>query len=340
MSGSPTRPRARLVTALGALLLVTVSTRGAHAQQSPDASRTSAAAAQSSAPVDPTVREARAAFERGIEMSQQERWGEALDAFRRSFELVPRPSTAFNMASTLVRLGRHVEAVAAYEHYLRIADASAEGARFTDAQTQLTAERAMVATLELAIAPETAELRLDGRRVEGLLSQRALSVDPGAHTIEVSAPRHRAFSTTVRVASGERSPVRVSLEAITTARLEVQCTVPGAVITVDGAPFTTGGREVGAGAHEINVTAAGYEPFRRRVTLAPEATLRVDASLTRVVVVRPLHANPLFWVAIAGGTAVIATSVVLGVVLSGQAPEFATSTGITIQALSGGAARF
>jgi len=333
MSGGSRRTlrHSLVVTAIGTFF----ASRSALAQS--DAGVAATAATQpATTPVDPRVAEARSTFETGIRLSQFERWEEALQAFRRSFELVPRSSTAFNIASTLVRLGRHVEAVEAYESYLRIADAATEGARFTDAQAQLQSERTLVATLDLAIHPADAELRVNGQRVEGALANRALPVDPGAHTIEISAPRHRAFSTNVRVASGERQEIRVQLEAITTATLEVHCTVEGALITVDGAPFAMGSRAVGAGAHEIVVNAVGYEPFRRRVTLAPESTLRVDASLTRVVTTRPLHANPLFWTAVAGGVAVISTGVVLAVVLSGQAPEFNTTTGITIQALSGG----
>jgi hypothetical protein len=186
------------------------------------------------------------------------------------------------------------------------------------------------------MAPSTPERRFSPQQLTVPLVMPQENVRPRTNTSLRSAPRHRGFSTNVRVASGERQEIRVQLEAITTATLEVYCTVEGALITVDGAPFAMGSRAVGAGAHEIVVNAVGYEPFRRRVTLAPESTLRVDASLTRVVTTRPLHANPLFWTAVVGGVSVISTGVVLAVVLSGQAPEFNTTTGITIQALSGG----
>lgn len=291
---------------------------------------------QSTPPNDPRAAEARSAFEQGVAMSQQERWGEALDAFRRSFALVPRPSTAFNMASTLVRLGRHVEAIEAYESYLRIADPTTEAARVRDAQAQLANERTMIATIVLTTTPNAATVRLDGRALEGSFAARELAVDIGEHTIEGAAPHFRSASTRVRVSSGERSEVTLALDPITAAQLEVVPSITAAVVSVDGRPFERGAREITAGPHEIVVTAAGYEPFRRRVTLAPEATLRVDASLTRVAVQRPVYASPLFWAAIAGGAAVITTGVVLGVVLSGPSPEFNTSTGITIQALSGG----
>ena len=50
-------------------------------------------------PTDATAAlEARTLFEDGVRMSRDERWAEALDRFRRSRALVPRPSTLFNIA--------------------------------------------------------------------------------------------------------------------------------------------------------------------------------------------------------------------------------------------------
>lgn len=294
----------------------------------------SADASASAVAVDPRASEARGAFERGVALSQEERWGEALEEFRRSMELVERPSTAFNMATTLVRLGRHVEAVRAFERYVQLADPVADAARFASVQEQLVAERAIVATVQLTVEPATAELRVDGRAASETGASRTLTLDPGSHTIELSAPRHRAFSTAFRLTNGERRAIDARLEAVTLATLEVSPSVSSALVTVDGITFGRGPRQVPAGAHEINVTAVGYDRYRRRVTLEPESTLRVDAALQRTVVVRPLHANPVFWAAVGGGVAVVATAVILGVALTTQAPELGTSTGIVIQGLS------
>ena len=63
--------------------------------------------------------QARELFEQGIERTEEERWGEALEYFRRSDTLVSRPSTTFNIAVALLRLGRSGEAVDALDAYLR-----------------------------------------------------------------------------------------------------------------------------------------------------------------------------------------------------------------------------
>jgi|LNFM01.1.fsa_nt_gb hypothetical protein len=287
-------------------------------------------------PIDARAAEARRAFERAVAFSQEERWGEALEEFRRSMELVERPNAAFNMATTLVRLGRHVEAIAAFERYMEITDRVADAVRVANAQEQITAERAIVATVVLTVDPPQAELRVDGRsRGDVTGATRTISLDPGSHTIELQAPRHRPFSTSFRLTSGERREIAARLVAVTTATLEVSPSVATASVLVDGAPFGRGPQQVPSGPHEIIVTAVGHDRYRRRVTLEPEASLRVDAALQRTVIARGLHENPLFWVAVGGGVIAVTTAVVLGVVFGTPQPETMTSTGIVIQGLSG-----
>ncbi len=56
--------------------------------------------AQDAEPIS-EVTEARALFERGSELTRQRRFSEAAESYARSAELVERPSTLFNLASTL-----------------------------------------------------------------------------------------------------------------------------------------------------------------------------------------------------------------------------------------------
>src|SRR3989442_6429932 len=71
---------------------------------------------------DATAAQARTFFEQGVQFADQERWGEALEYFRRSRALLERPRTVFNMGNALVRLGRHVETVQALQDFWRISD--------------------------------------------------------------------------------------------------------------------------------------------------------------------------------------------------------------------------
>lgn len=55
--------------------------------------------------------EARASFEQGVEASRAQRWEEARSHFQRSLELLPKPSTLFNLALAEIKLGHGRDAL-------------------------------------------------------------------------------------------------------------------------------------------------------------------------------------------------------------------------------------
>src|SRR4051812_50133750 len=60
----------------------------------------------------PDTEEARAEFENGLEALRNDRWPEAELHFRRSLELVPRPSTTYDLAYAVFRQRRPNESLA------------------------------------------------------------------------------------------------------------------------------------------------------------------------------------------------------------------------------------
>lgn len=104
-----------------------------------------------------------------FELARLERWAEALEEFRRSRALVARTSAAANIASCLVRLGRAIEAVAAFDDYFRlVTDPVAEGSRFVEAQQQLAVTRATIATAVIAVTPADATIFLRSTGVDSV----------------------------------------------------------------------------------------------------------------------------------------------------------------------------
>jgi len=55
--------------------------------------------------------DARTSFEQGVEASRAQRWDDARQLFKRSLELVPKPSTLFNLAIANIKLGHGGEAL-------------------------------------------------------------------------------------------------------------------------------------------------------------------------------------------------------------------------------------
>lgn len=137
-------------------------------------------------PADPAMEEARALFRQGVELSRQERWGEALEFFRRSYALAPRPNTLFNMAGIYVRLGRGTDAVEAYQGFL--ASAPPDDPDRPAAERALALAESSVGHLELAVTPADASVRIDGRRTDATGPVRQLLLDPGQRALSISAP--------------------------------------------------------------------------------------------------------------------------------------------------------
>lgn len=131
--------------------------------------------------------EARTLFDEGVSFADRERWGEALAYFQRSRALVERPSTVFNIANALVRLGRHREALEAFGDYLRLSDPTRDAARRAEAVRLQRESQAALATLTVTDLLPAAAVRQDGAPVPGSGARRELVFDPGAHTVDVTA---------------------------------------------------------------------------------------------------------------------------------------------------------
>lgn len=150
-------------------------------------------------------REARALFERGIERADRRRWAEALEAFERSLAVMPRPTTRFNIAQALLRLGRHRDAVAAFEAYLAAPEGDRDAGRAAEARALLAESRAHVGTLTLTDVPDGAEVLVDGAAVPGAGATRALTLDPGTRHLEVRAGAGRSERFDVALEAGARA---------------------------------------------------------------------------------------------------------------------------------------
>lgn len=326
----PTKAIDAVTTLRCAALFVALSApRVALAQQAPVA--TGATSAQSS----DDERVAREAFERGVVLARDERWAEALEAFRRARTLTARPSAAFNMASCLVRLGRAIEAVAAFEDYFRlVTDPVQEGSRFTDAQRQLAVTRQTIAAATITVSPEDAVITVDGIEVPGAGAMRRVLLDPRSHRIVVSAPRHESFSSDVAPSQGERLTIAASLRRVGSVTLSVTATPSNAALTVDSQPARLGAAlSLVEGRHSVVVSAAEHETHTRWVSLVAGDVRSVHVDLRPARRTSALQ-SPWLWSGVAVGVAAVTTAVVLGVVLSQPLAPYDGTTGRVFQGSS------
>jgi hypothetical protein len=124
-------------------------------------------------------------FEQGVAAMQAEHPQEAVDLFRRSFAIVERPATAYNLAVALERTGRVRDAVAALEEYFRVAPE--DDGRRSDAAAMRTDLTARIVDVTLRVEPEDATVEIDGEAREETGAERNYVLDPGSHTLVISA---------------------------------------------------------------------------------------------------------------------------------------------------------
>lgn len=282
-----------------------------------------------------TALEARMLFEDGVRASRDERWAEALDAFRRSRALVPRASTLFNIAIALDRLGRVRESITTIDEYLTISDVTADAIDRAGATRLRIEGRARLGRLIVRVTPPDSSLELDGAQ---LAPGAVQEVDPGDHVLSATAPGHLTQRVRVAVRPGADVERAIDLEPAreesTTALLAITTDVDGALLYVDDREIGVGeaSLELAPGAHRVRVVAPGRRTFEQDVTLEAGEERALSAELPRVPV--ELLEDPIFW-GIFGASlaAAIGVGVGVGVYVATEPQPYGGSIGMSIPAL-------
>lgn len=152
---------------------------------------------------------ARLLFTEGGELLSARDYGAAEQRFREGLELYPHPPIAFNLAITLEKQGRFLEALEVLDRGLRAEFGELDAAQ-QEQYTARTAEmRRLLAELTVSVrAPGT--LVIDGR-AHGEIDEgeaKEISLDPGAHLVVVEFEQGRV-ERSVRLATSGREKLMV-----------------------------------------------------------------------------------------------------------------------------------
>lgn len=181
----------------------------------------SAVAAQ--APSASETAAARSLFEQGLRAVEEQRWQDALDAFQRSYGLVPRASTLLNIASAQSELGLFVEAMESYRTFL--AEADGRAARYREeAESALAALEPRVAQVSLRV-PDIEpgdELLLDGRPLPAVALEVTLPMNPGSHRLVVQRDGQEIGSAELVLVEGEERGLEMALHPIASPVIEAE----------------------------------------------------------------------------------------------------------------------
>lgn len=165
--------------------------------------------------------EARARFERGVELFDEHEYERSLLEFERAYTLAHGYRVLYNIAQVNVALGRYASAVKSLNRYLAEGAAEIAPARVEDVQRQLGEARSRTANLHVRVDTEGADISLDDHPLATSPMDSSELVDSGQHRILVRKRGFYEVARVVRLAGGDSVDVDVQLEAMALAERTV-----------------------------------------------------------------------------------------------------------------------
>jgi hypothetical protein len=147
--------------------------------------------------------DAREHFDAGVRAFDEQRFADAATEFEQAYRAKPAWQVLFNLGSVYAALGRPVEAVKAFEGYLREGSASIDAARHHDVEAELARQRQKIAQLEITVSEPNAEIRVDARLVGRSPLTEALRLAEGTHVVEVGRSGRRPERRELALRGGE-----------------------------------------------------------------------------------------------------------------------------------------
>jgi len=160
---------------------------------------------------------ATALFDDGRRLMGEHKFAEACPKLAESQRLAPSGGTLLNLADCYEHTGQTASAWVAWKDVASRANAAGKGDVEKRAQTRAAALEPALAKLTIAVDAGSdvsgLDVKRDGVEVGHAEFGSAIPVDPGAHLIEASAPKKKAFSVKVDVVPKQTDArVTVTLE--------------------------------------------------------------------------------------------------------------------------------
>lgn len=157
---------------------------------------------------------AREHFEKGVAAFNDRRFAEAGEEFDAAYRISPAFVVLYNIGQVDVALGRSVEAVDAFEKYLKQGASAVSLERRREVMAEIEKQRARIGTIAVRTFPEGAELRLNAQRVGKTPLVGPLRVNAGRHVVEASLEGHSPQSREVEVTGRAEIALELTLKPL------------------------------------------------------------------------------------------------------------------------------
>lgn len=136
---------------------------------------------------------------------------QALDEFQRAYAIFPSVKLHFNMAQTMLQLGRPLDALEHFELFLKGVKKEDAPDIWTIANNKVFELQGKIATLQLQSSVPDAEITVDGAAIGKTPLLQPARLQPGPHVIVVSKPGYEKQVIEVTFKPGEGITQRVKM---------------------------------------------------------------------------------------------------------------------------------
>jgi hypothetical protein len=223
---------------------------------------------------------ARALGQEGQAALDNKSYATAEDRFRRADKLVHAPTLIIGLARALAAEAKYVEAQEAYNRIIREGVPPGAPAAFKqaleDAKKEVEAVAPKLGTVIITVKASNGQdinepkVTLDDRPVNAASLGVKRAVDPGPHTLHVSADGYKAAESKFAVLEGGSATQNVTLEKDTSAVAAAPAPAPGgAAAPAPGATPAPGPGAAPAGATTTTAAAGGEAPAPAKKSILP-----------------------------------------------------------------------
>jgi tetratricopeptide (TPR) repeat protein len=157
---------------------------------------------------------ARAHFQKGLAAFADQRFAEAAEEFDAAYKLSPAFKLLYNIGLVDVALGRSVEAVDAFDRYLKQGASAIPADRRREVSDEIEKQLARIGTVSIRTFPEGAEIRIDGALIGRTPLSKPVRVNAGRHTVEAILAGHSTQTREIAISGRAENAIEMTLEAI------------------------------------------------------------------------------------------------------------------------------